>query len=542
VLQIRPDNIDASADTIRPRVEKAPDQKLLQVGIAASGFGSFEQMLIGRTFLYDRLYHHHKVRAAEAMAQRLILVAERDRQARFDFEDVFLDMGDEVVLRLFAGDVSRKGFQTAPKAAAIARDLLDRKLLHRAYALRGRFISVSPESGSTGGDDNRRELWSRIVKDLQGLKDRYVCGEEIHALAIRCCQVLREAGIDIAEMDRLSARLAEAGAEQIIVDLPTLKADAIRIFARYPNGSLKIPEFSFNPVKWSNAYELQKRTSYVLCARDLLRIVALAAKIVFFTRYGVAMAPEADGFIKGGGEIPSAWIDTLVGASVLDEAARDHLFVKRRSLVKIATQDLSIPDDWLKFDEDFGYRLARDLNEALSGGLSPDHREALRTVLAAVWRLLDHWHAGGELTSNLENERSLQKQVRSKLEMAGLKVAEGLEVSGGETDLVLNGAIVLENKIDGATASPDTRKAPAGMQGRRYAIALNSRLVIVLLAYKPLGAHVVPNKMDSIEVRRITAQDRYQAEIRIKLPYGLASPSRETADASLIPASGGART
>lgn len=540
VLQVRPDNIDASAGTIRPRVESAPDQKLLQVGIAASGFGSFEQMLIGRTFLYDRLYHHHKVRAAEAMAQRLILVAERDRPARFDFEDVFMDMGDEVVLRLFAGDVSRAGFQTAPKAAAIARDLLDRKLLHRAYALRGRFISVSPDIGSTEGDDNRRELWSRIVKDLQGLKDRYRCGEEIHDLAVRCCQILRQAGIDAAEMDRLAARLVEAGAEQIIVDLPALKADAIRIFARYPNGSLKIPEFSFNPVKWSNAYELQKRTSYVFCPRDLLQIVALAAKIVFFTRYGVAMAPEADGFIKGGGDIPPTWIEKLVAAGVLDETARDHLFVKRRSLVKIATQDLSIPADWLQIDEDFGYRLAHDLNEALSGGLSPDHRETLREVLKAVWRLLDHWHAAGDLTSNLENERDLQKRVRSKLEMAGLTVTEGLEVSGGETDLILNGTIVLENKIEGPTANPDTRKAAAGMQGRRYAIALNSRLVIVLLAYQPSGVHVVPNKMDSIKVRRITAKDRYQAEIRIKLPYGLPVPSRETADKSANSAHGDA--
>src|SRR5262249_1161743 len=75
-------NVDASAMELRARAAQSAGNAFYQIGIAASGFGSFEQMLIGRTFLYDRLYHHHKVRAAEAMAQRLMLVAERDRGKR----------------------------------------------------------------------------------------------------------------------------------------------------------------------------------------------------------------------------------------------------------------------------------------------------------------------------------------------------------------------------------------------------------------------------------------------------------------------------
>src|SRR5262249_5010109 len=71
VLHVRPDNVDASAMELRARAAQSAGNAFYQIGIAASGFGSFEQMLIGRTFLYDRLYHHHKVRAAEAMAQRL---------------------------------------------------------------------------------------------------------------------------------------------------------------------------------------------------------------------------------------------------------------------------------------------------------------------------------------------------------------------------------------------------------------------------------------------------------------------------------------
>ena len=75
--------------------------------------------------------------------------------------------------------------------------------------------------------------------------------------------------------------LQKIGSDQIIVDVPALKADRISTLARFPNGALKIPEFSFNPVKWSDAYELQKQTGYVYCPRSVAEIVGLASKIVF---------------------------------------------------------------------------------------------------------------------------------------------------------------------------------------------------------------------------------------------------------------------
>jgi HD superfamily phosphohydrolase len=170
VLRVRVDNIDASAEELRDRAANSPEQTFNQLGIAASGFGSFEQMLIGRTFLYDRLYHHHKVRAAEAMAQRLILVAERDRRRRFTLNEIFLSVDDDTMLRLFSGEVSHANLEVASaSAAALAKGIIDRKLLHRAFAFRGRFIASVPGLDSEKTDQNRRSLWARIVKDLDGL-------------------------------------------------------------------------------------------------------------------------------------------------------------------------------------------------------------------------------------------------------------------------------------------------------------------------------------------------------------------------------------
>jgi HD superfamily phosphohydrolase len=527
ILQVREDNINASVGELRERVNKADRKTLLQLGIAASGFGSFEQMLIGRTFLYDRLYHHHKVRAAEAMAQRLILLAERDREERFEFADLFLNLSDESFLRLFSGDLTHSRISTPSQPSiALARGILDRDLLHRAFALRGRFISVAPDLNATKADHRRQTLWRRVVGDLKTLKSRFDLGVEIHEVAVRAADALITAGCDVEPTRAMRTWLEQAGPEQVIVDLPALKADAIRILARYPNGALRIPEFSFNPYKWSNAYELQKRTAYVFCPRDVVPIIALAAKIVFFGRYGIVMAEEADGFIKAGQNLPTAWIDALVDGGLIDATARRFLTVERRSLLTIEAQDLRIPQSWLDVDEDVGVRLASALNTQLSGGLASEHLEKLRTVLEVMWRLVDHWLGSGKSTEHLANEAALQKEVRAFLEAAGLQIDEGTKAGGGELDLYVADAILLENKIEGATSAPQLAKPAAGMQGRRYAIALDTQIVLTVVAYQPKPG-ALRDKSQSVTVHSIGTPGHDRVEIRIALPYGAVVPSRE---------------
>lgn len=526
VLQVREENIDGSVGELRERIAASDHQTLLMLGIAASGFGSFEQMLIGRTFLYDRLYHHHKVRAAEAMAQRLILVAERDRAGRFELEDLFVNLGDDTVLRLFAGQISHPDF-VAPSepTKALARGILSRELLHRAFALRGRFIGVAPDLDHEQQDDRRRNLWLKVVADLKTLRARYEVGARIHARALECVETLIEAGTDADELLAMKAALQACGPEQIIVDLSSLKADAIRILARYPNGSLRVPEFSFNPVKWSNAYELQKRTSFVFCPREVVPIVALASKLEFFGRYGIVLSHEADGFIKADRAINDAWIDALHAAGVVDEKAHQYLTHKRISLLSLQEVDLGLPKAWLNIDEDLGIRLVRDLNAILTAGIAADQLDKLTKVLDALWRLIEAWFAS-KVTATIASEAELQVWAKDFLSAAGIAVTEAPKASGGITDLIAEDAVTIENKYSGKTATPGDEKASAGAQGRRYAISLNHQIVIVLHAYQVAGP--LPDKLDCVSVQPI-GEDRRRAEIRIDLPYGAPVPSREKA-------------
>jgi hypothetical protein len=529
VLRVTPDNVDRSLKELHTRANSAPDKMFLQVGIAASGFGSFEQMLIGRTFLYDRLYHHHKVRSAEAMAQRLILVAERDRGRRFSIADIFLGVGDDTMLRILAREVSHPSFELSDgKSTDLARGILNRDLFHRAFAFRGRFIAETSGLPKETLERNRRTLWSRIERDLAGLAQRYDLGLKIYSVALDCTKAISAQGIDSERMGWLLGQLQQMGPEQIIVDLPKSKTERISTLARYPNGALKIPEFSFNPVKWSDAYELQKRTGYVFCPRNAVEIVGLASKIVFLKQYGVVMGNDADGYIKAPSEIPSAWINALQTSGLIDDSAADRLTARRQSLIAIAASDLAVPEDWIKEDADVADRLTVEIGRELRGGLTSEDIVKLTEILQAMYAFVDVWFAG-YVTGELPNEETLQTLLRDSLRSRSLKVDEGTKIGGGKLDLYVHNAILIENKFHGATSTPQNVAGAAGMQGRRYAISLSAQVVIVVVGYKVNGGQL-PNKSTTLSVRGISALDSNRVELRFSLPYGAPLPSHEKED------------
>ena len=198
-------------------------------------------------------------------------------------------------------------------------------------------------------DMTRDKQWRRILKSLETMSDRYNLGARIYEFSNQALEALCksvEKG-DADQLGRIFDALRQIGPEHIIVDLPRRKADAIPILARYPDGSLKVPEFSFNPVKWADAYDLQKRTGYVFAPREVLPIVALAAKVAFLTEFGVVMNGDADGSIKAVQTIGAKWIDQLANQGVIDQYVVTQLQTKQESLLSLQRNDLAIPEKWV---------------------------------------------------------------------------------------------------------------------------------------------------------------------------------------------------
>lgn len=523
ILRVREENLPGSEHELRQRAAQSAEGTFLQLGIAASGFGSFEQMLIGRTFLYDRLYHHHKVRAAEAMMQRLILVAERDRERRLGFGEIFLGVGDETMLRIFASEVEHQQLEaTSASAAELARKILRRKILHRAFAFRGRFIATPPGSEAAKIETTQNGLWGPLVKNLVTLAQRYALGEEIHALALRCCEAI--APSDQALMTKCRETLTSIGHEQIIVDLPESKTEGIRLLARFPNGTLRVPEFAFNPQKWTEAYELQKRTGYVFCPREVAPIVGLASKIVFLNRFGVVMAEEADGYIKAE-KAPANWLPALVAGRVIDEATRAALSYERHSLLRITADDLGVPQQWLDVDADFAAKLSLDIQREIQGGLNASGMTAMRKVMSAMFVFVDNWMTGSRVTNHVSNEAELQTFLCDHLRARQLNVQEGTDVAGGELDLWVENSIIIENKFNSRNRA--SNQANAAIQARRYAIALDAQVVLVVSA-KSAERQQIPSKTDCVRVEQMDNDNRRVA-IVFELPFGALVPSRDQA-------------
>jgi hypothetical protein len=300
--------------------------------------------------------------------------------------------------------------------------------------------------------------------------------------------------------------------------------------ARYPDGTLKVPEFSFNPVKWADAYDLQKRTGYVFCPRDLVPIVALAAGILFMTRYGVVMSADADGYIKAGRTVSSEWVAALVTAGIVDQEAADQLQSKRQSLLIIRREDLRVPSNWIEERTDFAVELAAGVKSGLRSGLTADALSALSEVMEAMFAFMDMWYAGNFVSGQVKNEADLQDRLRDHLRSRSLKVDEGTVAGGGKIDLYVADAVLVENKFsDKAMTNPAAAAPAAGAQGRRYAIALLSQVVLSVAAVRvPQGA-AVPQRTNMVKVRQPNAADGNRVEIRFTVPFGAGVPSEETA-------------
>ena len=134
------------------RADEYPHRRYNDVAIAAAGVGAFEQMIVGRTFLYDRLYHHHKVRTADAMAQRLVHYADEAHELRIS--DLFLSLPDGAMIRALGGLISA-GLPLTPnrKAKMLATALVSRSLYKRAFAFAGRFLAgLEFEPSPTGAE------------------------------------------------------------------------------------------------------------------------------------------------------------------------------------------------------------------------------------------------------------------------------------------------------------------------------------------------------------------------------------------------------
>ena len=513
VVVVTPDN--APNEELRERAERSPESRFYDIGISQTGLGSYEQLIIARVLLYDRLYYHHKIRAAESMLQSLIRVAEDERDAQYSIRDLFAGPSDDVLVSAVGGELRSESLESGgDRSRVICRAIQERRIHYRAYAFAARFIAGTGGLPEDDQQDTRALMWRRLIRELTTGSGRRSMARRIHAKAV--------------ELSRAIADLGDHGAglqeDEILVDLPVNRV-VVRggdILTRTDKGHIGTPNLFFDPERWSKAYEHQKQCGFVFTPRRRVPLVALASRIVFYQHFGVIMDQQAHRAAKVTDVVDDEWVKAARDKSLCSFECAEVLQGSRPRLLSFRADDLELPQDWSREDPGAAERLAGEINRCLPGGLPGSvHRAVAATIrdLAFFANMIEQ--SGTWIRAEDLPEKDLQSKLREHLHSRGATVSEAAEVGGGETDLIIGGRIVVENKVGRERVGNPLAIGPHyAWQARRYRMALCTRVAFVVFAYRPAdeAARVpLPNR---IAARAMHEAPEDSCVIRVVLPWG----------------------
>lgn len=519
VVVVTPEN--APNPELRDRAAKNPQRRFYDIGISQAGLGSYEQLIIARVLLYDRLYYHHKIRAAESMLQRLVCIAEEERGGKkYSIRDLFSELSDDILIGILGGELKSEALEGGRKRSRkVSRAIQERQVYYRAYAFAARFISGLDTLSDEEQRDTRALKWRKLLRNLTSDQGPRTVAEKIHDKAVNLADVIPD----------LKKYVVDLRQEEILVDLPFNKV-VVRggdILTRTDGGHIGTPNLFFDPERWSQAYEHQKQCGFVFTPRNRVNLVALASKIVFFESFDLVMDEQADRAAKITDVVQDAWVEAAQDNNLCSPECAEALKRGCTRLLKFQAKDFELPPDWLSGCPGVGTRIAGEINACLPDGLPASfHRAVVATIndLAIFVDMIEKAGSWASLQKLTESE--LQTKLRECLHSRGTKVAEGSEFGGGETDLILHDRIVVENKVcRGKTKDPFEAGPHYAWQGRRYSISLCSRVVFVVLGYRPNNETALIPLPNRIQACAISGAQEEWCQVRVVVPWGAGVPS-----------------
>jgi hypothetical protein len=406
----------------------------------------------------------------------------------------------------------------------LALAILNREIHYRSFAFASRFVAgydVIKAEQSELFRDTLPEVWKPILREL---RDEAACSTLARAIHLKAK--------DLAIIPELRAQAENIRPEDILVDLPTNKVAArgSDILTRTDAGVLGTPNLFFDPERWSNAYEQQKHCGFVFTPRKYVQLVALASRLVFFERFRVVMGEPADRASKTSGDVKPEWIEAAATAGLCSAEAREQLMQPKPLWLKLEPGDIELPQEWLDEDPGITGNIAQALNEAIPQGVTPATKAGIQAAITQLSFFVVMSEQGGTFVAQ-ENllEKQLQERLRDHIRSGREKVWEGMEVGGGETDLVLQtGPVLIENKVNRKpTDNPMEIQADPAWQARRYAIALCSSVWVVVMAYRPADERAILRQTQRLKVLESVSGDRSgPCQLRVVVPWGHNVPSR----------------
>lgn len=329
---------DKLPDKIAERVDQL--DYYVMTGISMSGARAIDELMFGRVLLHDKLYRHHKVRAAEAMVASILkliapVVKEGPAMAPYQLEDnQLLELEWHDVRNLADRTLTKRERGDAATAERLAAMLRRRELFVRAFAFaqdmpRDPYHS-EPDHGDGLGDIVGRSEDPVFLKDLVSRITR-----ELTAI----CGTLAPQLIERYEGDF---------GPFVALDPPKPPPDDTNAIHAYLI-SEGAKSSSIHPARpgiagasrWSEAYLLTRETGYVFSPEDLAPYAYLASEVVLRRDHGIRIPTTMHAYAKQ-------------ETSTLEQLKRklDHsgYFKKLPSDLAPLPEQLRTPASWRRID------------------------------------------------------------------------------------------------------------------------------------------------------------------------------------------------
>ncbi len=270
-------------------------------GVARSGASALDEVSLSRSLMFDKIYRHHKVRAAEAMVASVVedlslVLTDWVPFLPFEYSDEqFGDLTLDDLTRMNIDRGTPLDNDLISASAEILERLRDRELIVRSFA----FAQTMPFDAYRDDSATRAANEEFIRKLSDGRGDRAAFLNEV-AEQLRTIANLLGREDDLA---RLPGRLES----YLRVDPPTsggrgAETDQSRAYLIAEDGRpFKVEKVRAENRGWADAYINTKDVGYVFAPREVADMVHIAAEVVARQKYEVRIPTEMRAYSKLGG-------------------------------------------------------------------------------------------------------------------------------------------------------------------------------------------------------------------------------------------------
>ena len=289
-----------------------PNRTIQVLAIQQGGAKVFEDFLLSRVLLYDKLYHHHKVRALEGYLVNVVELLNAAAPTTTDL-DSLLRVSDAQILE-GRWPVDAVGSEQVLRARRMISEVRERNVV-RAFAF-GSYMQ--PDQSQKGAESIEGKRWRRLAAVTSCEATSAVLAFR-RRLAERAKQYQRALG-----QPELANEIDEY---TIVIDLPDVQGIAGKTKFFVGDEILGVRSFNelFKVGNWSEAYENQKLTGYVFCPAQYATAVHLAFRDLIHEDFQLNFDP---------------WSWSLTKLQIRKLAAASHRLVEEG----IATTPIPVPD------------------------------------------------------------------------------------------------------------------------------------------------------------------------------------------------------